>query len=197
MTQTDNDCYIELIAQLIARQDQQDAINTQLGAQLAAQQQQFDSRLRSVIQELETIAASTQRNVIFAEQFPTTYKMVTGQLFHNPPNNTGKHGGHHPCEWRMKVCFWTHSTDIAMYEDGTVQPYYFNLHPPTAVAAKQHASMLAECLASTEMELIGCREIKGTGNVKGTRLNENLVVAVMPSSTDGCVSAWKKDPVSG
>jgi len=144
----------------------------------------FNARLRSLASEMGDLSAVTQRRVGFSEEYPANYKMITAQLFHNEPNLTGTRGGYHPSEWNIKVSFWTHSTNTSHYPNGTVQPYFFTLRSPDAVTNASPSSLLAEYL-SIGAELIGCRSVKGTTKAKGTRLIQDQVVMVFPSTNEG------------
>jgi len=127
-------------------------------------------------------------SVVFKYEFPDFDKVtqIKGQLFHNKPNRSGQHGGARLHEWVLKVGVWTCPPDeIRKYRDGTVKPYCFPLHTPSNLRPKQEGSTLSQLVdqgVRDDIELIGCREVKGPGTgVKGTEANENQIAAITSS----------------
>src|ERR1022692_3744316 len=51
----------------------------------------------------------TRETLKLIDVFPPMKSLVQikGQLFHNPPNTSGKHGGARTSEYVMKLSFWT------------------------------------------------------------------------------------------
>jgi hypothetical protein len=182
MTQMDQN-YNELRDEIAGLHDEMATMRADFTRGFDAMQINFQGIVKGLASELREISADAQRRVGFKEEYPTKYKMITGQLFHNEPNRTGKHGGNHQSEWTMKICFWTHCVDIGNYPNGTVAPYFFTMRPPADVTASP-SSLLAEAIG-LDAELVGCRAIKGTTKAKGTRLVQDQVALVFPSVSDG------------
>jgi hypothetical protein len=172
--------------EIIDRLDSLVRENHALRKSLNALGENFNFRMKALVAEFEVLRAMVPHPVPFKEEFPPlgTFKLTKAQLFHNEPNHTGKRGGFHPTEWRLKLGFWTHSCDVAMYPDGTVQPYFCTMRAPDQVRPAAATSLLAQVLGNGS-ELVGCREIKGPKRAKGTRLFESQVALIFPSDSDG------------
>jgi hypothetical protein len=159
-------------------------------------QRQFDGRMRSLASELENLSILMPRPKPKPEKlqvvmvFPPmeTLVQIKGQLFYNPPNTSGQHGGARQHEHVMKLSFWSCDNDdaaIMKHKNGNVEPFYFPLHTPSDAKWNSPDSLLARSVRDLGAALIGGREIKGAGKARGTARFEQRVAAIMPVDDDG------------